>query len=275
MSIHAFVSRAVCSPTLQKVYAEVRRIPLIGEISHRLVSRVLPVGTRVSVRVRFGLGTGLSLSVNPRYEAQYAAGLHENTLLECLASHLRRGDVLYDVGAHIGLVALIGARLVGPEGKVFAFEADPENSLRIVGHVQANSLPQIEMIRSAVWSECKTLFFRRADNATSRNTGGVIESLENSCCGEIISVPAVTLDRFAEEHCAPNVIKIDVEGAEGHVLKGAETLFRDAEPVLICEVHSVQASAVVSKWLAERGYRWDWLSQDEGFPRHLVAQARS
>ena len=275
MKRNSILSRAVCSPALQALYEEVRRMPLIGRISHYLVRRALPVDTRVSVQVRSGLGTGLVLLVDPRYEAHYAAGLYENTLLECLASHLRRGGVLYDVGAHVGFVTLVGARLVGTEGKVFAFEADPENSSRILGHARTNSLPQIEVIRSAVWSECKTLSFHRASDASSRNTGAVVQSAENSNDRDLISIPAVTLDRFAQEHHAPDLVKIDVEGAEGEVLRGAETVFRDSKPVLICEVHNSRASEAVSRWLAERGYRWDWLSQDEQFPRHLVAQARS
>ena len=138
-----------------------------------------------------------------------------------------------------------------------------------------NSLPQVEVIHSAVWSECKTLSFHRASDASSRNTGAVVQPAEKSNDGDLISIPAVTLDRFAQEHRAPDLVKIDVEGAEGEVLRGAETVFRDSKPVLICEVHNARASEAVSRWLAEHGYRWDWLSQDERFPRHLVAQARS
>lgn len=275
MKRDSIFSRAVCSPGLQAFYADVCRMPLIGKLSHRLLRWALPPGTRVSVHLRSGLGAGLALLVDPRYEAQYAVGLHETTLLECLASHLCPGNVLYDVGAHIGFVTLVGARLVGSEGKVFAFEADPENSSRILGHVRTNSLPQIEVIHSAVWSECKTVFFQRAPDASSRNTGAVVQSAENSTKAILIPIPSVTLDRFAQDHRAPDLVKIDVEGAETEVLAGAETVFRDSKPVLICEVHNARASKAVSRWLAERGYRWDWLSQEERFPRHLVALARS
>lgn len=222
--------------------------------------------------VRAGQAAGLSLSIDPRYEVQYAAGLHENRLLECLASHLRPGDTFYDVGAHVGFVTLVAARLVGPQGKVFAFEADPENSARTGDHARMNSLPQVEVVCSAVWSESTTLSFARAADASSRNTGAIAQFVEDSDAGQVISIPAITLDRFAEEHRAPNVIKIDVEGAEGDVLKGAEAVFREARPILICEVHHADACAAVSEWLAQREYRWEWLSQEAQFPRHFVAQ---
>jgi FkbM family methyltransferase len=168
---------------------------------------------------------------------------------------------------------LVAARLVGLRGKVFAFEADPENSARTADHAQMNSLPQIEVICSAVWSECTTLSFARAADASSRNTGAIAQPGENSDVGQVLSIPAITLDGFAEEHRAPNVIKIDVEGAEGDVLKGAEAVFREAKPILICEVHHADACAAVSEWLAQCGYRWEWLCQEAQFPRHLVAQA--
>jgi FkbM family methyltransferase len=267
-------SRLVSSPTLQRCYAKIRRVPIVGDLAHGFMRRILPSGTRVRVTVHAGQAAGLFLSIDPRYEAQYGAGLHEKSLLECLASHLRQGEVFYDVGAHIGFVTLVGARLVGLEGKVFAFEADPENSSRVLDHARMNSLPQIEVVRSAVWSECKTLSFERASDASSRNTGAVVQPAENSNAAEVISIQAVTLDRFAEEHRAPNVIKIDVEGAESEVLKGAEAVFREAKPMLICEVHHAEACAAVSEWLARRDYRWEWLGQEAQFPGHLLARPR-
>lgn len=268
-------SRLVSSPILQRYYAKIRRVPLVGDLAHGLMRKILPAGTRVRVTVEAGQAAGLSLSIDPRFEAQYGAGLHEEALLECLGSHLRTGDVFYDVGAHIGFVTLVGARLVGREGAVFAFEADSENSSRVLDHARTNFLSQIEVIRSAVWSECETLLFQRASDASSRNTGAVVQRADGPNAAEVISIPAVTLDRFAEEHRPPNVIKIDVEGSEGEVLKGAEAVFRDAKPILICEVHHAQACAAVSEWLEQRGYRWEWLSQEAVYPRHLFAQPRS
>ncbi len=265
-------SRLVSSSAFRRCYAKLRRVPIVGELAHGFMRKILPSGTRVRVTVRAGRAAGLSLLIDPRYEAEYGAGLHEKALVECLASNLRRGDVLYDVGAHIGFVSLIGARLVGLQGKVFAFEADPENSSRVLEHARTNSLPQIEVIGSAVWSECKTLLFQRASDASSRNTGAVAQPADNSNTAEVISIPAVTLDRFAEEHRAPNVIKIDVEGVEGEVLKGAEAVFRDAKPILICEVHHAEACAAVTEWLERHDYGWEWLSEEPRFPRHLVAR---
>ncbi len=268
------ISRLLCSPALQESYARIRRVPVVGDLAHSLVRKVLPAGARVTVTVRSSLAAGLLLSVNPRYEAGYAAGVHEIPLLKSLASHLQRGDVVYDVGAHIGFICLVAARLVGSEGKIYAFEADPENAQRILEHKRMNSLPQIELVHTAVWSECTTLSFRRDPDSSSRNTGAVSGIAGDDTNPGAIAVEAVTLDHFAIEHRPPAVVKIDVEGAEERVLEGAEALFRKSQPKLICEIHNAEAAGGVSKWLAAHGYGWKWLTDGEGFPRHLMAQVQ-
>ena len=163
-----------------------------------------------------------------RYEAEYAAGFHETALVECLAAHLKAGDVFYDVGAHIGYISLHSARLAVPGGKVFAFEADPGNAARIRDHVQLNSMPQVEVVGAAVWSECKTLSFQSAPDSSSKNTGAVAALRNGPDTAKTIVVEALTLDRFAADHRLPNVVKVDVEGGEEQVLKGAEGVFRNA-----------------------------------------------
>jgi FkbM family methyltransferase len=266
-------TRVICSPAIQSLYARARGIPILGEFLHKLALRALPGNTRVTTRVREGQGSGLLLSLDPRYEAPYAAGLYEAALLKFLAAHLKRGDVLYDVGGHIGFVSLVGARFVGLEGRVFAFEADPENASRIRGHAQTNELPQVEVVPAAVWSECKTLSFQRAAASSSRNTGAVAGGTESASPEGMIVVEAVTLDRFALDHRPPTVVKIDVEGAEEEVLKGAESVFLTGKPLLICEIHNARSAQGVASWLESIGYGWTWHGGESQFPRHLVAQA--
>jgi hypothetical protein len=154
-------------------------MPIIGGLAHWVVRRALPQGTRCVVTVRSGLGRGLCLLVDPRYEVEYSAGAHERKVLEWLAAHLENGGVLYDIGAHIGFISLTSAKLVGEDGNVFAFEADTENAERITGHVQMNALAQIELVPYAAWSECKTLTFWQSSSLSSRNTGMVQTQLEN------------------------------------------------------------------------------------------------
>jgi hypothetical protein len=68
------------------------------------------------------------------------------------------------------------------------------------------------------------------------------------------------------------VVKIDVEGAEEEVLKGAFEVFRGSQPTLICEVHNERAAKGVADWLANMNYQSEWLPDRPEFPRHLVAR---
>jgi FkbM family methyltransferase len=266
------LSRIANTPAVLTIYSKIRKIPVLGEWAHVLMLRIIPVGTRYPTLVRKGEGAGLILSLDARFGAFYAAGSYETAMLANLMPRLREGDVLYDVGAHIGYVSLVAARVVGPRGRVFAFEADPENAARIAGHAQMNALPQVELVPGAVWSECRTLSFHRASASSSRNTGAIADSGGGDSSDGNIVVEAVTLDRFAEDHRPPAVVKIDVEGAEVEVLKGAEGVFRRSKPTLICEVHHGRAAEGVAAWLATMGYEWKWLGDVAAFPRHLVAQ---
>jgi FkbM family methyltransferase len=266
------LSRIANTPAALTLYSKIRRIPVLGEWAHVLMLRIIPVGTRYATLVRKGEGAGLLLSLDARFGALYAAGFYETAMLANLMPHLRAGDVMYDVGAHIGYVSLVAARIVGPSGRVFAFEADPENAARIAGHAEMNALPQVELIPAAVWSECRTLSFHRASASSSRNTGAIADSEDGDSSNGNIAVEAVTLDRFAKDHRPPAVVKIDVEGAEVEVLKGAEEVFRTSKPTLVCEVHHSRAAQGVAAWLTTMGYQWKWLGEIAAFPRHLVAQ---
>ena len=229
----SLTARLICAPAVQSLYARARAIPILGEFLHMFVRRALPIGARVTTRVREGQGSGLLLTLNPRYEAQYT-GYYELALLELLAAHLKQGDVFYDVGAHIGFAqSLVGARLVGPEGRVFAFEADSDNASRIREHARMNALPQVEVVAAAVWSECKALTFHRASASSSRNTGSVANGTEAPGEEGTILVEATTIDHFALCYRHPAMVKIDVEGAEEEVLKGAKVVFGTSKPSLI------------------------------------------
>lgn len=94
---------------LQSLYNAVSHAPVVGGVLRRIARRVLPYGTRAWVQVRNGLGKGLWLHFDPRYEHSYLNGAHEPEVQRLLAEWLRPGDVFYDIGAHIGFFSLIAA----------------------------------------------------------------------------------------------------------------------------------------------------------------------
>jgi hypothetical protein len=113
--------------------------------------------------------------------------------------------------------------------------------------------------------------FRCASSGTSQ--GGVEADGQRPVLadGELISVPAITLDAFiATSSPPPHLIKIDLEGGEGEVLRGAANLLRTHRPALILEVHHQQADEQIRSLLADLRYATDWHIPKD-FPRTVTA----
>ena len=265
-------ARASLSLALQSLYASVRALPVLGRLARRLVARALPRGCRVWIPARAGLAQGLWLNVDPRFEREYAQGSYETAIQKALAEQLCEGGTFYDVGAHIGFFSLIAARLVGESGAVFAFEADPGNAGRVEQQVLRNGFPQITVCPLAVWSRCGTLRFQSGAVFSSHNQGSVVGTGGEAGAAAAIEVNALSLDAFAESHRAPTLVKIDVEGGEIEVLRGAERLFSKVRPTLICEVHDWGFMEFIESYLAEKQYSLQWLTRESQFPCHLLAQ---
>jgi FkbM family methyltransferase len=227
------------------------------------------------VQVQSGFAQGLWMRLRIPEEAGFWRGEHEPGVQNAISAMVRPGDVVYDVGAHLGSLTLGAARLVGPFGRVVAFDGDPENVERLCENSQRNHFSScIQAIHAAVWS-CRSeagISFRRGKDQTSQ--GGVESDGQRPVLGngEIISVPATTLDDFvAAGGPLPQLVKIDVEGGEYEVLRGGAGLFAKHRPLIIVEVHHQQAADSINAWLEEFHYAAEWRIPKENFPRCLIA----
>lgn len=270
MNWRAGIQKLSVWPPARKVHALLTYVPMIGTALKKLTRRALPREMRIWVNIRAGLGKGLALHLDPRFEMDYASGKYEMHLQKALSAHLEPGSVVYDVGAHIGVVSMFASELVSSTGAIFAFEADPENAKRIEVHVKRNKLAQIRVFSCAVWSSVGQLSFERASAQSSRNQGSVAAA-SGRTKQDVIGIEAISVDSFAQRHPPPTLIKIDVEGAEAEVLRGSEQTFSRWHPVVICEVHHRQAEEDVCRWLSQQGYFLEWLDGAAKFPRHLLA----
>jgi len=159
-----------------------------------------------------------------------AAGWYDNDWepmveLEFLQKHrLVPGARVFDCGAHQGVVAMMLAKIVGPDGSVIAVECMEHNCKAARRNAELNDLKQIQVIHAGVADVVGELRFGNDLNSTANTTGGSV------------IVPAVTIDQLAENHGPPDVLFIDVEGYELRALQGArQTLSR--RPSCFVEVH--------------------------------------
>lgn len=143
-----------------------------------------------------------------------------------LRDHLiQPGDVVFEAGAHHGCTTILLSRWVGDQGKVFAFEPHPGNGEIIRRNILLNKLSNVVLHGKAVGAGKGTILMNAKSNSSvqaSNPRGGV-------------SVEMTFLDKYAD--LKPNFLKIDVEGYEAEVLKGAKKILA-TRPKLAMEIHT-------------------------------------
>jgi FkbM family methyltransferase len=155
----------------------------------------------------------------------YYQGYSEPETARFILGFLRPGMVFFDVGAHIGEYALLASRRVGPSGEVHAFEPQPTTLALLKNNVEVNGLRNVRLNGCAVSDRNEEVDFGvRAEPSLSsivREVAGL--GGDGLLCS--MKVRSRTLDSYCQEcGCWPDLIKIDVEGAELLVLQGAEGL---------------------------------------------------
>jgi len=241
----------------------------------------------VWVQVEAGLSQGMWMRLRLPGEGAYWRGTHEPEVQKAIFCAVRPGMVVYDIGAHLGSIALGTARLVGKLGCVVAFDGDPENIVRLKENVRRNELAdRLRVVHGAVWSSTRSegIPFRRGGMVKSQ--GGVEADGNRPVVGtgEVITVPAITLDEFiGTGGPEPHLVKIDVEGGEYEVLQGGSKFFRSQRPLILAEVHHQEAANQICSWLNDYQYCIQWHSaqadvavhpevpDSKDFPRRLFA----
>src|SRR5688572_26723120 len=158
----------------------------------------------------------------------------------------KEGDIVVDVGAHIGKYSIIASKMVGSKGKVIAIEAHPDNCDILKENIALNKLSNVIVLNCAAHStETVVKLYEpgQEDGFTIYNT--IMTDRLSLNKQRYIEVKANTLDSLLLEKGIKQVnwIKIDVEGAEFEVLKGATAILSSSEDIsLLIEIHNVGAN---------------------------------
>lgn len=160
----------------------------------------------------------------------------EIRLARLMIKYLNEGDCFMDIGAHFGYFSLLAGHLVGTNGEILAFEASPQ-SFQIL-EKNTSSYKQIAIINKAVAQKEGILPFYEFPNLYSEYNSFDISPFEKEAWFQQnqpnqIEISSVPLDSFINKK--PKMIKIDVEGAEFEVVKGAERLLQQQNFILIME----------------------------------------
>ena len=181
------------------------------------------------------------LRINPSEDngvelSLHETGTYEKGILSFLQANLRKGDCFVDVGANIGLMSIFASNCVGNEGQVLAYEAHPKTAELLNENIQLNQLMNIQVCQYALGSEeGQTKIY---DNWQINRGGASLIVKTNDSVAFDIEIHQ--LDNKIPSNLIPKVIKIDVEGFELEVLKGASETIKRFQPILIVEFSEIR-----------------------------------
>jgi FkbM family methyltransferase len=165
---------------------------------------------------------------------------------------LQPGQLVIDAGANIGVHSLFFAKKVGNAGRVLAFEPQRLLFQTLCGNMALNSITNAYCFNMALGADPGDIGIPAPDPTRRENFGGV--SAGDSVQGERVAV--TTIDNFELPQC--DFIKIDVEGMEEDVLRGAERTIRRLRPILYVECDRSDREALLLRYLDSLGYRMFW-----------------
>lgn len=198
-------------------------------------------------------GPARGLKINLHGSAvQFATGAAERPMQEAVVAELRPGATFYDIGANVGFVTLLAARLVGPTGRVVAFEPVPENVAAIRHNLALNGIDWAEVRQTAVADKPGSAKLILSDVSAFSRLATV--NVPTGARGQI-EVQVTTVDEFMASGQAPppDLVKIDVEGAELEVIEGMRETLARHHPAVLTEVHDCQSE--YAALMAGLGYK--------------------
>jgi FkbM family methyltransferase len=161
----------------------------------------------------------------------------------------KEGDTVIDIGAHVGRYTLIASKRVGSKGLVLAIEPDPTNIQMLKSNIELNNLTNVKIVRCAVCAEQKKIKLYLPSNDSQVTIYNTIMQERAHSSERSLDVDGYTLNFLADKYLDPiaednkkeNWIKIDVEGAEYEVLRGATNLLsRNQAATILLEIHNLR-----------------------------------
>lgn len=196
------------------------------------------------------------------YGAGCWLGSYEHEAQQIFASLIKPGGVVFDVGANVGFYTLLASELVGPNGRVYAFEPLPDNLKYLQRHLEINHITNAAVIPAAVSESCGTGSFEEGPSRPASRL---------SKRGRL-RVDVVALDALVSrgELPAPDFMKMDIEGGEALALSGARTILEMNHPTVFLSTHGHDLQVECSQLLHAHGYTLrDVTPRGDPFPQFL------
>lgn len=233
-----------------RVLARIPSTTFLGGLVRRLF-RLIP--RRSVENIRGGPLTGRKWIVASGVDG-YWLGTYEVEMQTTIARIVRPGGVVFDVGAHAGYYTLLASQLVGATGRVVAFEPEARNLGYLEEHLRLNDVRNVRVVEAAVADAAGTAPFA----TESSGFGGALSEAGSA------TVTTVTIDGLVDAGTlpAPHYLKVDVEGAELRVLRGAAKVLRTSRPTIFLAVHTSEMARLCRETLTQLGYSLQPITHD-------------
>ena len=174
----------------------------------------------------------------------------DDRVLRAFDALVRPGDHVWDVGANIGRMSVVAARRVGERGRVRAFEPSPMVISSLYKNLAFNQCSNVTVRNCAVSDQAGTISFHMPLD-TNSGLGSLREIGDGA--STVIEVPMIRLDDESDQPARLRLLKIDVEGADLRVLRGASRMIQSARPAIIMEFSP--------RWIEQLGDSVGWFSE--------------
>lgn len=239
------------------IRAYVRRFPIQrgkGLLIRHILLRILPPDPAVFVTQLPGGGL---VHLHPRETLGFATlvyGGFEKAEIACAIELVTPGGTAFDIGANVGLYSVALGRVAGPDGLVVAVEPDRANVTRLRDNLSLNSVGNVRVIEAVAGERDEVVQLQVADDRAYNSVVGIEGG---HVVVETTAVKSVRLDRVWDDLGRPAVsfMKIDVEGAEPSVLRGARAMITSTHPSLLMEANGEARLALLCSELEPLGYR--------------------
>ncbi len=227
---------------------------------HNLIKLGLISSSDVTITTFWGKKMVLPISdenvVAPYYTG--ILGIIENSLTRYLIANLKENDIFYDLGANYGFYTGLASHLI-KNGEIHSFEP----SLLAFNYLQKNfsSDKKVFLNQCAVSDgSSQTLVFYDSSSKNKAAMGTIVKEVvqHNPFGYKEVSVPAISLDAYIKSHRPPTIMKIDVEGSESMVIKGASSLLEGGTVIAMeiwCTSHVYERTKEAIKLLQQKGYK--------------------
>lgn len=256
---------------LSSLKGAAKRVPVIGPALQKAYLSLVVGEGRVR-RIKNGPLTGAKY-YHYRWSTPSADLVETNWndhMPAVLAKEIKGKKCFFDIGANWGFYVLLANRHRDAGCQIVAFEPHPQSAKELGTQITLNHVEQAIVIQAAVSNQIGTLDFVDTGSAIGQQLAAVSDRQQ----ARTITVPTTTLDAASANYGPPDIIKLDVEGAENMVLTGGSETFTKHRPILLVEVHGEERSGPFYDLMDSYNYRCVTMDgqtvTDRTYHHHLV-----